>query len=458
MPKEKKYQNLVVFFSSLQTPAPEISINYFLKNRKKFEKIYFVESFNNSPLRIDLTFIHGSFRKLVSSIIRNGPLKYFKYKHNINKILKKYVIDYSVFKKNKHIKKKELEFNFDYEEFKILKKYFCQFSGFSFLRKLNKKKVNIFLATIDWSKKNTLEFLKNKKIDSKNTLFLIHNGYHPIEYGIKNALKKFNCLYTETNTYVKTYLIRKNGFHDLETFDKEILEFYNNIKINQKENLILKKSKEIMNFKGNNDLNIKMFKNRILFLTSSINEFDYTYDKPTNQLKIILKLLESEEFSKNHELIVRVHPNTRSYSNENQNVWKILKEKYPDNIILFDEQKNTYDLIKSSSVTMSIGSVTGLEGILMDRPHIMFGYQSMWSKIKVAKILNENSSVKNIIKNINLLKIKNVTYEQKLKAACSYIYEYCYGDKFLYPLWSKFPYHLNQNQKIFFNNMLKDIS
>jgi hypothetical protein len=449
----KQKNNLVVFFSSLQSPAPEISINYYLRYKKKYKKVYFIDAFSNAPLRIDFTLIHGSLRRYLSSFLRNGPIKYIIYKYNIKKILKKNIVEYFIYPKILDENLNKFNLNYDLTYFNVLKKYFCQFSGYSYLRNIRKNNVDIFIKTINWSKTNTIKFIKKNKLTSTNSVFLIHNGYHPIEYGIKEALIRHTYLITESNTYVKKFLVRSEGFHDLKTFSKEILEFFKKI---QKKFLLVESAINIMKFKGYQKKILKKKKRRIVFLTSSINEFVYTYENPINQIKIIKKILESKKFNQEYEFIVRVHPNSQTYSDANKNIWYLLKELYPNQIILFDENENTYDLMKSSILTMGVGSVCGLESTILNVNHILFGDQSMWSNLKLAKNIREKFSINYLLNIIKYSSKKIITNKCKELAASAYLYEYCYGKDFIYPLWSKFPYHTLKYKKLI-NIIIKKI-
>ena len=134
--------------------------------------------------------MHGNLRKLISSLIRNGISKKIKYLYNIYKLRKKY--KNILYYKYKHKINEEVISNFNQvysnKEFNTIKKYFCQFSGYSFLYNLSFKKISRILNTVKWSEVNTKIFLKKNNIVEKQSLFLIHNAYHPIEKGIYNIL------------------------------------------------------------------------------------------------------------------------------------------------------------------------------------------------------------------------------------------------------------------------------
>lgn len=445
-----KKKNLVIFFSSLQTPIPEMNINFFLRKRKNFKKIYFVECFSNSPLRIDLTFLHGNLRKLISSLIRNGISKKIKYLYNIYKLRKKY--KNILYYKYKHKINEEVISNFNQvysnKEFNTIKKYFCQFSGYSFLYNLSFKKISRILNTVKWSEVNTKIFLKKNNIVEKQSLFLIHNAYHPIEKGIYNILSDQKKLITENNGYLEKFLVREKGFHDLETFSNEIKFFYQKI---ENKNKFYLNAKKLINKKiKKNPFSKKIdLKKTILFLSSSINEFSYTYKNPTNQIFIIKKLLNSKTIKKKYNILVRVHPNCASYSNHNKNIWDLMKINYPENIISYNEKINTYKLIQKSLLTMSIGSVTGLESIILGKNHILFGKQSMWSKLGVCEILSQDFNINKLLSKIKKISKQEISIYQREMASCSYLYEYIYGQNFIYPLWSKYAYSSKEYKKDF---------
>ena len=127
-----------------------------------------------------------------------------------------------------------------------------------------------------------------------------------------------------------------------------------------------------------------------------------------------------------------------------------MKIKYPENIILYDEKINTYKLIQNSLLTMSIGSVTGLESIILGKHHILFGKQSMWSKLNICEILNQNFNINTLLLKIEKISKRKITTYQRDMSSCSYLYEYIFGENFLYPLWSKYAYSSKEYKDDFF--------
>ena len=104
-----------------------------------------------------------------------------------------------------------------------------------------------------------------------------------------------------------------------------------------------------------------------------------------------------------------------------------MKINYPENIISYNEKINTYKLIQKSLLTMSIGSVTGLESIILGKNHILFGKQSMWSKLGVCEILSQDFNINKLLSKIKKISKQEISIYQREMASCSYLYEYIYG-------------------------------
>ena len=155
------------------------------------------------------------------------------------------------------------------------------------------------------------------------------------------------------------------------------------------------------NFIDKNFLNnIKETENLILFPLQVEAESSLLLNAPlfTNQIEIIKQIAKSIPI--NYKLMVKEHPSSGLRS------WRSIKE-YKDimnipNVLLFHPEANTEELIKKSSLVISIGSTTALDALFFEKPSIllsdnMFSVIPSIQKIKDPKTFFDVSQLRKAI-------------------------------------------------------------
>ena len=301
----------------------------------------------------------------------------------------------------------------------------------------NDKKFLKILKSYLWGYQNSLKFLKKKNFN-KNINILIFNGRMPIDSGILKACEELNyknIMYHEMNTYNGKYHYKFTPWHELKNFDIEIKSLLKN----KNKGKIIAEARSFMrylgchSFKKKNNVNKKI----ILFICSTINEFYWHYKKPINQIEIIKKLLMNEKLKSEYDLIIRVHPNLKNTNEYQQNLWYLLKEQYRENVILHTENINTYDILRNSKLSISIGSSTAPQSIILKVPHIIIGEQNPYSKMNFCSIVSEDFFLKKYEKIINENMKMLISDNKILRASASLIYENNFGENFKTALLSK---------------------
>ena len=135
-----------------------------------------------------------------------------------------------------------------------------------------------------------------------------------------------------------------------------------------------------------------------------------------NQFKLIDKIL--KYIPKNYKLIVKEHPSFIG----RYDFKEILERNKNDQFILINPKTNSYDLIKKSSLIITINSKSGFEAILQNKKIMSFAnsfYETFQKKDKIENIKNLEKIIKK--KNDNTLKVLrytssfwNFTYEGEL--------------------------------------------
>ena len=414
-------KNLITFLTTTQSPHFEANFHFADKFKHLYKKIYFINIFSNVSYRNEFTWRkHLTFKVNLSRKIRNGLIK------NICLKFRQCTFD----DKFKFINI-ESKYNFKNQKnliYDILETYSSTEHNSGYLR--NTEYDNKIQNSIYDAMSITDNFINTYKI-KKNDDFLIFNGRHPLEYSIKEIIKKkkfYNLIFHEANIYQNKVYFLKHNLHELKKYTKHIYNYY---QINKNKNLLdkwyrLKKIKFL-----------KKKKNKfITYFTSNNDEYKFTYKKPINQSQIIGKLFKIN-FGK-YKLKIRVHPNTKNKSEESKRYWDRLKQIYPDQIINYNEKVSSYDLCRMSLFTLSIGSSMAAESIILDTPHLLIGNQSWLSKLPGFFKCNENDLTKNIlgIKNEKKNKIKKV---DKNYAVASQFFLKEIGDKIKLDPLGKYP-------------------
>jgi hypothetical protein len=136
------------------------------------------------------------------------------------------------------------------------------------------------------------------------------------------------------------------------------------------------------------------------YFSSSNDEMDSLYsiygENPPDQNVIIRDLVgifERKEMPNAH-LIIRMHPNIRTKSDEEKKRSIIINDSDNVTFFNFDSQVNSYELLMNSDVVLSCGSTIGLESAFSGTPNISFG-KTFWSGFSVSKYLKDPSEIIN---------------------------------------------------------------
>lgn len=420
-------KNLVVLLTTNQSPHLEASFHYIKKNIHKYRKVYILEVTSDVPYRNEYSWrTHITLRQNIVRKIRNGIAK-----------------DFYIWNQCKKLKflKKEISISQDIlldksEIFSILKTYsMTEFKSAAFVPSVYDDKI---LTSIRNASSFLKYFVTSYKIN-QNDDFLLFNGRHPLEYSSRITLSKLGfkkIIYHECNNFAYKIFFTNFQIHQLDAYHSHIVNYYLNNKNlvsrwHNEKRLLLKKEYK---------------KKYVIFFTSSFDEFSFAYDKPINQALVIHNLINN---SVSIPLKIRVHPNTANKSKQDQNFWNFLKMKFPKIIINYDEDICSYELIKQSFFTISIGSSIAPESIILGTNHLLCGTQHMYSKLP--GFYNSNES--NLIKMTNRLfrnreKLKVITKNMQELCAASQLFNKDIGEEIPLSLFGKYPFRLKSKNFI----------
>jgi hypothetical protein len=69
-----------------------------------------------------------------------------------------------------------------------------------------------------------------------------------------------------------------------------------------------------------------------------------------------------------HEIIIRVHPNMSRKSKKDRKRWIDLKKTFPDRLILWNQNIDSYSLMEQSAAVLVHGSTMGIESVYAEKP------------------------------------------------------------------------------------------
>jgi hypothetical protein len=130
--------------------------------------------------------------------------------------------------------------------------------------------------------------------------------------------------------------------------------------------------------------------NKILisFFTSSDDELiavSEEWESPwKDQINCAKELLTLFSKSKTHYLMIRVHPNMIRKSRKDKDRWANLKKTYPNQIILWNEDIDSYSLMDKSAAIVVHGSTMGIEAVYRGKPTGLLSH-SRYDEIIFAK-------------------------------------------------------------------------
>jgi hypothetical protein len=385
----------------MQSPHLEAYFHYIQENLRKYNKIFILDATSEAKYRNEYTW--RSYVPFRQNLIRKFTNGFFKNLYVSMKIKNLAFNSCNLeIQKECLLSKKEI--------FAILKTYsMTEFGTAAFNSTGYDKKI---IDSISFISAAINQFICNFKVN-KEDHFLIFNGRHPLEFSSRMTLQKLNyhkIIYHECNNHAYKVYFTNFQIHKLNLYSKLIHEFKRN-NSNLLKKWLLSKNIEVKNH----------YKKRyVVYFTSSFDEFSFAYNSPINQPLLISELLSNRG---SLPLKIRVHPNTNNKSINDRLFWDFLKRKYGDIIINYDEDISSYDLVRKSYFTISIGSSIAPESLMLGTNHLLCGSQHMYTNLPGFYRCNE----KNFIKVINLLysnryNLKKVTNNSKEFAAASQLF------------------------------------
>ena len=420
-----KNEVLLVFSTTLQTPHVEAIFDYIESYGSKYNQIYYLDFIKKAPYRHEYSFRKYINLKLFSSrFFRNGIIKSINTTRKINKIKSKisnlHYLSCS-YEADSHISSNDL--------YQILLTYSTTELGTSGVD--NRIDIKSISDTIIRATGALEEIIHNNKLTEMKLTCLLFNGRLPIDFAIYNVINRrlpsATIIFHEINNYLHKVFYTDKRIHYVELFKDEIVEFY---KLNKSTVLDL----YFKDYRRGVKTYSSLEKKYITFFVNSPDEFLFTYDKPINQSKIIFDLLSTDLGA--FKFVIRVHPNICTKDLLARNYWLRLKALYPDNVISFDENVDSYDLCAQSLFTVSIGSSMAAESIIMGIPHLLVGEQNWHHHFSVYSKTNEDRVVSDVIafKEQVLLGSVIITDDDKKIAASTIMFRTYFG-KFIDPIY-----------------------
>ena len=246
-----------------------------------------------------------------------------------------------------------------------------------------------------------------------------------------------SIIYHEVNNYSPLLLERNTPIHNLKNYHEQIITFRDDEdNADLIERTILKYSKK--------SIGLQRERRYITFFTSSVDEFNFWYDESVNQIKLIKKLLnpklQEDLRIKGLMVKVRVHPNIATKHESQQRYWTWLKNKFPDNIINFDEKHDSLNLCLESVVTSSIGSSLAAESLLLNIPHILIGDQNIYVNLRQHITSTEETFIDVLMSTLMINSTHNIEPLQdmcKKTISASLLYFHNAGEKFKFKTFGK---------------------
>lgn len=368
MDKLKKKNAVIVYSRSLM----EAKFYYFLTKKK----------FNN------LDIYHFVFSVEVFNYLKKRKQKVFSvFDKNKKNISKKRIIIYK-----KDLLHEQREFNLDKKDLfnlkKKYKKYYHSIIENLSLLKLRYKKI-ILIQEIGGFISHNVVFNISKKLKLNhyfiepgfpaNFFFILKNSYFfKKEINLKNkkidyktindvlSYKTLSFIKEHKRKYLKNYLKIFN-FYNLRRL---IIKFSNKYILSQKEDYdylfkyIAKHFTMLSNFIFNKKLYSSTLPEKFIYFPLHVyNDMALTIRAPQylNQIKLINKIYKL--IPKNYKLVIKEHPsNVGGYNFEN--IKKLISES---KINLIYPYINNYEIMKKSSLVITVNSKTGVESLILGK-------------------------------------------------------------------------------------------
>lgn len=410
---------LIAVITTTQSPHLESYFYFIRKNSINYGDIYVLDIFSKAPFRNELTWrVYTDLRTNFYRKIQNGFLKELFFNNQIKKL------DFIEIecKPNVSFLHKPSEL------FQILKTFtLTEFKSAGIKETSYSESI---INTINYASTSVFNFLNLYKLN-KRSVFLIFNGRHPLEFSSRLTLSKLgfkNLIFHECNNFKYKVYFTNFQIHNLSSYYRLILEYRKN------NNSIHKKWLALNNLNFNDVINKKY----ITFFTSSLDEYSFAYEKPINQPLLIHKIL--QELS-NLPIKIRVHPNTKNKSIDDINYWNYYKKRYPEIFINYDEHVSSYQLIRESFFTISIGSSIGPESLILGTNHLLCGNQHLYNKIPGFYRCDENNFIQKIT---NLYQrrnnLKEINYHTKEFSAASLLFNKDIGISIPLSFFGRYPF------------------
>lgn len=422
-----KKNSLVAIITTTQSPHLEAYFHFIEKYINTYNNIYILDVTSEVSYRNEYSWrTYVPLRQNLIRKLRNG-------------FFKRYFIDKKVqqlnFRKHKLVISKPSILN-EKETFEILKTYsMTEFRTAAFTS--CKYDINI-INSISSVSAALNQFTFQFKINSADD-FLIFNGRHPLEFASRKTLEKLNfhnIFYHECNNFAYKIYYTNFQIHRLHEYH-ELINIYKFSHRNLLDKWFEEKKLTLRN---------TYEKKYVTFFTSSFDEFSFAYSKPINQSLLISQLLSN---CSSLPLRIRVHPNAKNKSLNDRLFWDFLKQKYPKIIVNYNENVNSYELIKKSFFTISIGSSIAPESLMLGVNHLLCGNQHIYNKLPGFYFCNELNFVSKInILYRNRFKLKFLSKNIKEFAAASQLFNKQMGSSIPLAFLGSYPFKLKSN-KIF---------
>lgn len=402
--------------STYQTPHFEdlVYIEQILNDGSEVE---IIDIAHNAPLRIDLPIddkLRISMSKLYHNLIKKSFIKIYL------RFIKKIVIN--TFKPNYNIGTLVQILNWD----DLLNAYL----SFWYVKRntvgleIDTDQLCEFYQLLVYSA-NIVENVKKKySLDDK---IIIFNARLPLEYFLHKGLEKagFNNIhFLELSQYNQRILLRKDSPHDLKSFKNEIVELIETKSDNFIEDKFYELTKSLR--ADYLPLNNKE-QNLVIIFTSSLDEFFFKFADVPNIFHIITILIEKLT-DVGYNVVIRVHPITHMKSIENKISWMVLKHKYPDHVILWDEPVDSFDIIHKAAGVITFGSSLSAYAAAVGKSVIVLGDNTLYSNLSAVKSITyenffcDNMSDLSYIKEV-LNSETESSHEEQIEAKAAFIFE-----------------------------------
>lgn len=185
--------------------------------------------------------------------------------------------------------------------------------------------------------------------------------------------KFFEVILNEVNGEMRP-ILHSTSPHSRLDFQAEIVKFSENYFDRQRATDWFNDRSKQNIFTKNQTTIFKSTSKKLLisFFTSSDDELIAVSEEWISpwgdQINCAKSLLTFFNKSDTHELIIRVHPNMSGKSKKDRKRWIDLKRTYPDRVILWDQNIDSYSLMQQSAAVLVHGSTMGIESVYSQKP------------------------------------------------------------------------------------------